>query len=80
MLSPNTTLLADVEPSKEWGDSVPFTDLPVVVLKVDVIFVLGCNTLPICNCNTSNCLFCVAVTVEPHTSPVAFAFELKLIS
>ena len=73
MLSPRTIFLVELVPARLNGVSEPCTDLPVVVLIFAVKFVSGCITCPTCNCITSNCLFCVAVTLEPPTSPVAFA-------
>ena len=62
------------------GVSEPCIDLPVVFLKVVVKLVCGCTTCPICGCNTSNNLFCVAVTLEPPTSPVALAVPEVVMS
>ena len=62
------------------GVSVPWIDLPVVVLIVAAKFVPGCVTCPICNCITSNALFSVATTELPPTSPDAVAVPPVVIS
>ena len=79
-MSPSTTPSAADAACKLNAVSDPLTDRPVVVLNVDVNVVPGCITLPICNCNTSNNLFWVAVTVEPPTSPVAVAVPAVVTS
>ena len=45
MLSPNTTFFCEEADSKANGDSVPWTDLPDVVLNVELILVCGWITL-----------------------------------
>ena len=80
MLSFITTVVASEALCKVNGVSVPWTDLPVVVLSVVVKVVSGWVIVPNCNCKTSNCLFSVAVTVAPPTSPVALAVPLVVIS
>ena len=73
-LSTTASLFASVVVVNAVSD--PCIDLPDVVLTKKSMFVLGTDIVWIPpKFNTSNALFCVAVTVEPPTSPVAVAFD-----
>ena len=81
MSSNNETEILLLSVVKLYGDCVPWIDLLDVVLTKALMFVPGTDKWdrpPMFN--TSNCLFCVAVTAVPPMSPVAFAVPLVVIS